>query len=202
VAHEMGHELGLPDLGNAADAHDLIFIDLVDGERRLPTTADVILAGGDTFSFTFIDPPLPRAAPAAPSYTSGNDTIDAGYGGAMLTGGTGADNFVFADVAVVGPTPPPLTHVTDYHFAEGDRFDFSALVPQNHGTGMGDDWLVRAVENPGGESAILQVNTTPFQKLSTWVDVAQLDGAHTGDAVSVLIDHSAVHLAQIHVGLL
>jgi hypothetical protein len=33
-----------------------------------------------------------------------------------------------------------------------------------------------------------------------WVNVAQLDGAHSGDAVNVLIDsHSSVHLAQIHV---
>ena len=36
-----------------------------------------------------------------------------------------------------------------------------------------------------------------------WVSVAQIDGAHAGDTVSVMIDsHSAVHLAQIHVGLL
>jgi len=36
-----------------------------------------------------------------------------------------------------------------------------------------------------------------------WVNVAQLDGAHAGDSVNVLIDsHHSVHLAQIHVDLL
>jgi hypothetical protein len=35
------------------------------------------------------------------------------------------------------------------------------------------------------------------------VNVAQLDGAHAGDAVNVLIDNNhSVHLAQIHVDLL
>ena len=36
-----------------------------------------------------------------------------------------------------------------------------------------------------------------------WVSVAQIDGAHSGDAVNVLIDNNhSVHLAQIHVDLL
>ena len=35
------------------------------------------------------------------------------------------------------------------------------------------------------------------------MDVAQIAGAHTGDALNVLVDsHSTVHLAQIHVDLL
>jgi hypothetical protein len=38
---------------------------------------------------------------------------------------------------------------------------------------------------------------------AAWVDIAQLDGAHAGDAVNVLIDnHATTHLAQIHVDLL
>jgi hypothetical protein len=32
----MGHQLGLDDLGAAADSHDLMFSPLVTGERRLP----------------------------------------------------------------------------------------------------------------------------------------------------------------------
>jgi len=52
-------------------------------------------------------------------------------------------------------------------------------------------------------SATLQVNANgPWSKLPSWVNVAQLDGAHAGDDVSVLIDSHAVHLAQVHVGLL
>ena len=41
VTHEMGHELGLPDLTAASDVNELMYIDLVDGERRLPDAGDV-----------------------------------------------------------------------------------------------------------------------------------------------------------------
>jgi hypothetical protein len=36
----------------------------------------------------------------------------------------------------------------------------------------------------------------------TWVDVAQIDGAHAGDLVDVLIDNNGVHHARVHVDLL
>jgi hypothetical protein len=36
-----------------------------------------------------------------------------------------------------------------------------------------------------------------------WTNVAQLDGAHAGDAVNVLVDsQGAAHLAHLHVGVL
>ncbi|WP_342725899.1 cadherin domain-containing protein [Bradyrhizobium sp. B097] len=44
VVHELGHVLGLPDLTSSSDANDLMYIDLADGERRLPTAADVVQA--------------------------------------------------------------------------------------------------------------------------------------------------------------
>jgi large repetitive protein len=52
--------------------------------------------------------------------------------------------------------------------------------------------------------ATLQVNMgDAYAGGPSWVSVAQLDGAHAGDPVNVLIDsHAAVHLAQIHTGLL
>jgi hypothetical protein len=59
VMHEMGHELGLD---HTADAHALMFDSLVDGERRLPTTADVAQAvGTEVFSFTNIGVTAPAA---------------------------------------------------------------------------------------------------------------------------------------------
>ncbi len=94
----------------------------------------------------------------------------------------------------------------DYSYAEGDRFDFSALTSQFHATGFSDGMIVRAVEDGSGQFATLQVNANdPYgpPAAANWVSVAQIDGAHSGDAVNVLIDsHSGVHLAQIHVGLL
>ena len=193
VVHEMGHELGL--VNSATDANDLMYVNLVDGERRLPDAADVALAN-----------PAQAQAPLLPVVrgTAGNDTIDAGLGGKILVGEAGADHFVFAKSR---PASTPLTHVADYSFIQGDSFDFSALTSAFHGSGMSDGQIVRAVEDASGSFATLQVNTANWNWGSkigpTWVDVAQIDGAQAGDDVSVLIDsHGAVHLAHLHVGLL
>ena len=240
VAHEMGHVLGLDDTTAASTAHDLMFIDLVDGERRLPDAADVALANGTSAAQAEAAlPPSAQAAAGTPIVvgTAGNDTIDAGHGGNILVGGAGADNFVFANVEIHAATPwslmsalwggappvtpPALTHVADYSFAQGDSFDFSALTSAFHGSGASDAQIVRAVEDPSGTFATLQVNAigpgsigswasmllrgnadNSWNGTASWVNVAQLDGAHAGDDVSVLIDSHAVHLAQVHVGLL
>ena len=110
-------------------------------------------------------------------------------------------------------TPPALTHVADYSFAQGDSFDFSALTSAFHGSSASDAQIVRAVEDPSGTFATLQVNANgpsiaswfnmllqgnfngPSNSTASWVDVARLDGAHAGDEVSVRIDSHAVHLA-------
>jgi Ca2+-binding RTX toxin-like protein len=180
----------------------------------LPDAADVALAdaSGPLTPNVSIGPATTAAAqmPAGVPIirgTAGNDTIDAGHGGNILVGGAGADHFVFANVVASAQTPPPLTHVADYSFAQGDIFDFSALTSQFHGSGTSDALVVRAVEDSSGSFAMLQVNTANTSMGSkvgsTWVDVAQLDGAHAGDAVNVLIDnHATTHLAQIHVDLL
>ena len=204
VAHEMGHVLGLSDQTAASDAHDLMYVDLVDGERRLPDPTDVPLV--NTTPLTPSIAPGPVGSAPIVSGTPGNDTIDAGHGGNILFGGAGADNFVFANVDIHAATAPPLTHVADYHFAERDAFDFSALTSAFHGSAISDASVVRAVEDPSGTFATLQVNTSDGRLdkgISTWVDVVQLDGAHAGDDVSVLIDsHAAVHVAHLHAGLL
>ena len=70
---------------------------------------------------------------------------------------------------------------------------------------------MRAVEDPSGTFATLQLNTNADMPVlrggpvpqANWVNVAQLDGAHAGDPVNVLVDsHAAIHLAQIHVDLI
>ena len=168
VAHEMGHELGLPDTNAPAD--DLMYINLVDGERRLPDATDVAQANHNLVAA--IEAALPasaQAATAAPIVvgTSGNDTINAGLGGKILLGGGGADNFVFGpDIHLGSATAPaaqPITHVADYSAAQGDTFDFSALTSAFHASGIADNSLVRAVEDSSGTFATLQLNTTPDQ---------------------------------------
>jgi hypothetical protein len=209
VTHEMGHELGLDDSTAATDVHDLMFIDLVDGERRLPDATDIAQVNG-TGAAQAAEAALPLSAQAAANTpivvgTAGNDTINAGHGGNILFGGAGADNFVFGPATPLNaPTPAQLTHVADYSAAQGDTFDFSALTSQFHNSGVSDALVVRAVEDASGKFATLQVDTTNslFPSAANWVNIAQLDGAHAGDSVNVLIDNHSVHLAQIHVDLL
>jgi large repetitive protein len=231
VMHEMGHVLGLPDLTSPADANDLMYINLVDGERRLPDGADVgqsldgtAVAGIKMPTVGLSPAPIPTSAAAPPQggapIVAGNDTIDAGFGGKTLVGSAGADNFVFgSDIHLGTPTAPsaqPITHVADYSAAQGDTFDFSVLTSAFHALNVADASLVRAVEDPNGTFAMLQLNIAvesggvtrfsppaPAAPAANWVNVAQIDGAHTGDPVNLLIDsQAAIHLAQIHVGLL
>lgn len=118
--------------------------------------------------------------------------------GAGGFGGAGADNFVFAHGNIQGPTPP-VTPV----FALGDKFDFSALIPQSHGSLVGDASLIQAVGGAGGFAAP-QVNTVDSSLGSKagaiLVNAAPTDGTHFGDAFNALLDgHTAV---QTHAGWL
>jgi hypothetical protein len=210
VSHEMGHALGLDDKVSPTDAHDLMYLNLVDGERRLPDATDVAEADGSA-GVQAAEAALPLSAQAAVGTpiivgTAGNDTIDAGHGGNILFGGAGADHFVFgSSTPLDAPTPAQVTHVADYSAAQGDTFDFSAITSAFHNSSVNDSLLVRAVEDVSGKFAMLQVDhIDPFGPPSgpNWVNVAQLDGAHAGDAVNVLIDNHSLHLAQIHVDLL
>jgi hypothetical protein len=210
VTHELGHVIGLEDSTTASTASDLMNINLVDGERRLPDATDVAQANGS--SAMQAEAALPVSAQAAANTpvivgTAGNDTINAGHGGNILFGGAGADNFVFGPATPLNaPMPAQVTHVADYSAAQGDTFDFSALTSQFHNSGVSDALVVRAVEDASGKFATLQVDTINPNGLPSapnWVNVAQLDGAHSGDAVNISIDNNhSVHLAQIHVDLL
>jgi VCBS repeat-containing protein len=208
VTHELGHVLGLGDIQSPAD--DLMYINLVDGERRLPDVADVAQANApDAVQAEFALPVSAQAAAGTPIIvgTAANDTIDAGHGGNILFGGAGADNFVFGpSIQLNAPTPAQITHVADYSAAQGDTFDFSAITSTFHNSHVSDSLVVRAVEDASGKFATLQVDHIDPMGLPSapnWVNVAQLDGAHSGDAVNILIDNNhSVHLAQIHVDLL
>jgi VCBS repeat-containing protein len=201
VTHELGHVIGLGDTTSASTAHDLMYINLVDGERRVPDAADVALA--DASGAMQAEAALPLSAQAMAgtpviSGTVGNDTIDAGLGGNILFGGAGADNFVFGP-AILQPTasaPAAAAHIADYSALQGDTIDVSALLGYAQGMKVSDAMLAHAQEDASGGFATLQVNTDAGHG-GNWVDIAQLDGVHAGDVVNVVLDPArATH--QIH----
>ena len=127
-----------------------------------------------------------------------NDILNGGAGSDTLSGGFGADTFVF-DLAAITPAQPGSVvsdRVLDYNQgnngifnpAEGDTFDFSALLPAGSGQPVGN--FVRVLENPSGTGAILQIDQDGITNGARWTTVARLDGIHTGDAVRVIFDSS------------
>jgi len=206
VAHEMGHVLGLPDSTSPSAVNDLMYVSLVDGERRLPDAADIAqTSAASQPSLTpavSIGPTTMPTVAGSPAY----GTLDAGRGGGTPVGTSGPDTFKFASVDVHAATPLPIPHVADLGFAQGGTFDFSALISQVHSAGIADIFMVRALEGASGAFGASLVNTfitgAPLQNAHS-VNVALIDGAHAGDLVNVLRDsYAALHQAQIHVDFL
>jgi hypothetical protein len=215
VMHEMGEQLGLDDSFASADSDDLMYGYLTTGERRLPDVSDVVRAQqGDTAETAqAAEAALPPGA-AAPAGTlilagaAGNDTLIAGPGGVILAGGGGADTFVFDQTPQpTASAPAAPAHIADYSALQGDSIDVSALLtltqapadpaapPAPPGLKPSDAMLVQAQEDASGTFAILRVNTDGGY--GDWVEIAQLDGVHAGDAINVVLDPThAVH--QIH----
>jgi Ca2+-binding RTX toxin-like protein len=126
----------------------------------------------------------------------GNDTLDGGAGSDTLAGGAGADTFVFdlTALTLAQPGSGVVDHVLDYNQgnsgtfnpAEGDTFDFSALLSGGSGQPVGN--LARVLQD--GTAAILQIDQDGVANGANWTTIAQLDGVHTGDGVKVIFDAS------------
>ena len=148
-------------------------------------------AGNDVIDMT-------HTVAGQPFPTTEDDTLNGGAGSDTLAGGAGADTFVF-DLTALTPAQPGsaiVDHILDYNQgnsgifnpAEGDTFDFSALLSAGSGQPVGH--LVRVLENPSGTAAILQVDQDGAANGAHWTTIAQLDGVHTGDGVKVIFDAS------------
>jgi hypothetical protein len=192
VMHEIGHAIGLDDAENPGRLMD----DAVDlGTRRVPDAADTAHA---TEAALPASAQAPESAPVIAG-TAGNDTIDFGAGGNIVTGGSGADAFVFDQVPQpTAPAPAAVSHVADYSALQGDTIDLSAITGGMTGPYVTDAMLIRAAEDGSGAFATLQVNVpNGIDRNEHWVDIAQVDGVHAGDALNVVLDPShALH--QIH----
>ena len=141
---------------------------------------------------------MTHTVPGQPFPTAEGDILNGGPGGDTLAGGPGADTFVF-DLTAFGPALPGsgvVDHILDYNQgnsgtfnpAEGDTFDFSALLSAGSGQPVAN--LVRVTENPSGTAAILQIDRDGIANGAHWTTMAQLDGVHTGDGVKVIFDTS------------
>ena len=104
------------------------------------------------------------------------------------------------DLTALTPAQPGsgvVDHILDYNQgnsgtfnpAEGDTFDFSALLSAGSGQPVGN--LVRVLENPSGTAAILQIDQDGAANGAHWTTIAQLDGVHAGDNVKIVMNGGA-----------
>jgi Ca2+-binding RTX toxin-like protein len=130
---------------------------------------------------------------------NGPDSLNGKGGADRLFGGTQADKFVFDAVAMSDAQSAIFDTVKDYNQgngayepAEGDQIDLSALLSTayNHGSGQPVASLVRAVEDAGGTFAKLQIDADGTANGVNWTTIARLDGLHTGNNLSIILDSS------------
>jgi Ca2+-binding RTX toxin-like protein len=113
---------------------------------------------------------------------AGSNILGGGAGSDILTGGPGADKFVF-DATALTPAQPGAAifdRIVDYdqgnsgrfNLAEGDTFDFSALLSAGKGQSVSN--LVRVLESPSGTAAILQIDQDGTANGAHWTTIAPL----------------------------
>ena len=128
------------------------------------------------------------------------DTLNGKGGADALFGGAGADKFVFDAVALSDAQSGIFDTIKDYdqgggvayNFSEGDRIDLSAILATayNQGNGQPIGSLVRVVESIDGTFAQLQIDQDGAANGANWVGLARLDGIHTGNNLSIVLDAS------------
>jgi autotransporter passenger strand-loop-strand repeat protein len=133
----------------------------------------------------------------------GNNTLIGG-GNDDLFGGVGANNFVFGQTALSAAqgSTPATTSVLDFDqdggsfsLSQGDTINVAAIVGTAYSQGNAAGSLVRAIEDPSGNFANLEVNPTGR---GAWTTIAELQGLSLGDPVDVVVGTSGA-VSQIDV---
>jgi RTX calcium-binding nonapeptide repeat (4 copies) len=121
----------------------------------------------------------------------GADVLNGRTGNDTLSGGSANDTFMFDETAFTPAQPGSafFDRILDYSVAEGDTLDFSASISLGHGNDA-TGTLVRVLENPSGTAAILQIDPNGTAGGMNWTTIARLDGVHTGNGVTVILDSS------------
>jgi hypothetical protein len=113
-----------------------------------------------------------------------------GVGADVLIGGPGADRFTFDTSALSDGSVAILDRILD--FTQGqDQLDLHLIT----NLGQVPTTLVRAIEDASNSFAIVEVDPDGSGGSSGWVPVAQLDGLHAGDLVSVVLAGQSAALA-------
>jgi len=99
-----------------------------------------------------------------------------------LTGGTGADTFVFTETGLAN-----IDHIVDYNAAEGDKIDLQALLDTNFNSGSNITDFVKLTKE--GSNITVQVDTNGAADGANFSDVCILENFGTpGDQLAILID--------------
>ncbi|WP_292156282.1 DUF5801 repeats-in-toxin domain-containing protein, partial [Mesorhizobium sp.] len=106
---------------------------------------------------------------------AGNDTLIGGTGQDTLTGGTGADTFKLDSLDI-------KDLITDYHGAEGDKIDLTALFDTAPGANINDYVHYDSSTNT------LSVDTNGTTGGANFVDVAQITNAPAAGTITILYD--------------
>jgi Ca2+-binding RTX toxin-like protein len=128
------------------------------------------------------------------------DVLNGGAGHDQLTGGGGADRFVFDHDALTDAqaAQPKLDQILDYSNAQGDTIDISQLLATAFGPGEQASDRVQVKADASGAFATLQVDPDGAANGTHFTTIAQINGAHVGDIIAVMLDH-AQQAAQLHV---
>jgi VCBS repeat-containing protein len=185
---------GISDVGELASLSDhgvtsiSLSTDQTDGvedSQMVFSEGEFIFADGSTGSFIEVGFDTIFGSDATDAQTTigtvGNDVLHGGMDAVTLTGGEGADTFVFDEEALSDVDIADV--ITDYSLSEGDALDVSALLDSLLGEQASEEDMAShlQVTNDGTDTTV-SVNLGD----DGWKDVAVLQN-HT-EAVKILFD--------------
>ena len=110
-----------------------------------------------------------------------------GIGNDKLTGGPGADTFVFRETGSAN-----IDHIVDYKALEGDKIDLQALLDTNFDSGSNINDFVKLTQD--GNNITVAVDTDGTAGGANFSDVGILENYGTpGNDLTMLIDGTDHH---------
>jgi hypothetical protein len=128
-------------------------------------------------------PPVPPEDPPAPPHVETgdgrNNTLHAGPGVNILTGGRGADTFVF-------DSADGTTRINDFHARENDKIDLSHIVNFDPLHDHIRDFIDFSTAHGRNGGVTLSVDVNGTSDGAHFISLATLAGAHATDETAIL----------------